>query len=366
MLEIQHLIKMFGNFKATNDISLKVEKGEFVTILGPSGSGKSTVLRMIAGLETPSSGDIFINDKNVTKLAPQKREIGLVFQSYALFPNMTVTENIAYPLRSRKWTKSDISERINELLSMVGLEHRAAHYPHQLSGGEKQRVALVRSLAFRPPLLLLDEPLSALDAKVREKLRVSLKDIQKAMGVTTLMVTHDQEEAFELSDRIIVMNEGRIEQIGTPTEIYYTPKTNFTASFVGQTNLITGVVMQSEPWNNGLRKVKLNFLGSIIEWFLPEKEATVGNTVSIHVRPESFFFTSEASQYDLLGKVIAIRFMGSITRYSVDMKDHILIVDCVSSFRQWFSVGDNVWLNLQLPSAVDPNTDRQADIRFSN
>ncbi len=365
MLEIKHLVKEFGHFKATNDVSFHIEQGEFVTILGPSGSGKSTVLRMIAGLEIPTSGDIFINKNKVTTLDPQKREIGLVFQSYALFPNMTVTENISYPLRARRWKKSEMNERVKELLHMVGLEHRAHHYPHQLSGGERQRVALVRSLAFNPPLLLLDEPLSALDAKVREKLRVSLKEIQKAMGVTTVMVTHDQEEAFELSDRIIVMNEGKVEQVGTPTEIYYTPKTNFTASFVGQTNLLTGIVKNSESWNRELRRVRINFNEMDVEWLLPESEAVIGNKVSINVRPESFIIKTEDAQSNLSGQVNKVRFMGPITRYTVEMNDQLLIVDCMSSLNQSLSVGEKIHLGLVHPGIAHSYNERQLEKNYS-
>lgn len=264
MLSIEGLTKHFGTHTAVADFSLHMKESEFVTLLGPSGSGKTTVLRMVAGLLAPSGGSIRIADLDVTHMNPQSRNIGLVFQSYALFPNMTAWDNVAFPLRVRRWKSDEIRARVDSLLDMVGLSHRAKFYPDSLSGGERQRTALARALAFHPPLLLLDEPLSALDAKVRQGLRASLKDIQRTTGVTTLMVTHDQEEALELSDRIVVMSQGKVEQIGRSDDIYYRPQTSFTANFIGEVNAIEAVVKELD---HGM--AKLRFQGLEFDWPAP-------------------------------------------------------------------------------------------------
>ncbi|WDL99095.1 ABC transporter ATP-binding protein [Alicyclobacillus sp. ALC3] len=356
MLQVVNLAKHYGSFHAASDVSFEVGKGEFVTILGPSGSGKSTILRMVAGLTEPTSGRILIDGKDVTSLSPQKRDIGLVFQSYALFPNMTVAQNVAYPLRVRKWNREDIRVRVAELLELVGLAHRASYYPEQLSGGERQRVALVRALAFRPPLLLLDEPLSALDAKVRERLRASLKEIQSALQVTTVMVTHDQEEALELSDQVVVMNQGRVEQVGTPAMVYYSPRTEFAASFVGQSNAIAAVVKRTEPWANGMRKVSLYYHGATFTWLVDEADATVGNMVTLFVRPESVRLTRGAES-ELNGIVRTAQFMGPTTRYKVEVAGQLLTVDAMSSLSQEVQVGDVVGLVLCYPGLAEGTKD---------
>ncbi len=269
MLSIEGLTKHFGTHTAVADFSLHMKESEFVTLLGPSGSGKTTVLRMVAGLLSPSGGSIRIGDLDVTHMNPQSRNIGLVFQSYALFPNMTAWDNVAFPLRVRRWKSDEIRARVDSLLDMVGLSHRAKFYPDSLSGGERQRTALARALAFHPPLLLLDEPLSALDAKVRQGLRASLKDIQRTTGVTTLMVTHDQEEALELSDRIVVMSQGKVEQIGSSDDIYYRPQTSFTANFIGEVNAIEAVVKEL-----GHGMAKLRFQGLEFDWPLPSVDGS--------------------------------------------------------------------------------------------
>ncbi|MCL6547557.1 MAG: ABC transporter ATP-binding protein, partial [Alicyclobacillus sp.] len=267
MLTVHNLSRHFGSHVAVDQFNLEIREGEFVTLLGPSGSGKSTVLRMIAGLLEPTSGTVHIAGRDVTRLPPQARGIGLVFQSYALFPHMTAAENIAFPLKVRRWSREQVRRRVDEMLELVGLAHRRDHLPEQLSGGERQRVALARSLAFRPPLLLLDEPLSALDAKVRVSLRESLKQIQATTGVTTLMVTHDQEEALELADRVAVMNQGRIEQVGTPAEIYYNPATAFTAQFIGSVTALTATVVSvRETGDEAGRVATLEWAGSQFEW----------------------------------------------------------------------------------------------------
>ena len=237
-LRIENLWKIYGDFAALRDVSLRIGKGEFICFLGPSGCGKTTLLRAIAGLEPQTRGHILQDGRNISNLPASKRDYGIVFQSYALFPNLTVAKNVAFGLENTGRPKAEITKRVAELLELVGLPDKADRYPSQLSGGQQQRIALARSIAINPGLLLLDEPLSALDAKVRVHLRHEIKELQRKLGVTTIMVTHDQEEALSMADRIVVMNHGVIEQIGTPTEIYRHPATLFVADFIGETNRI--------------------------------------------------------------------------------------------------------------------------------
>ncbi|MGN0182618.1 MAG: ABC transporter ATP-binding protein [Candidatus Ornithomonoglobus sp.] len=237
-VELKNINKTFGDYKASDDVSFGIEKGKLIGLLGPSGSGKTTILRMIAGLETPDSGDIIIDGQRVNDIPASKRGIGFVFQNYALFRYMTVYENIAFGLRVQKTDKKKTDERVRELISLIGLEGLEKRYPSQLSGGQRQRVAFARALAPNPHLLLLDEPFAAIDAKVRQELRSWLKDMIEKLGVTSIFVTHDQDEAIEVADEIIITNRGRVEQIGTPFEIYQNPVTAFTASFFGQTSFI--------------------------------------------------------------------------------------------------------------------------------
>ena len=237
-VELKNINKNFGDYKASDNVNFGVEKGKLIGLLGPSGSGKTTILRMIAGLETPDSGDIIIDGVRVNVLAASKRGIGFVFQNYALFRYMTVYDNIAFGLRVQKADKKKIDERVRELIKLIGLEGLEKRYPSQLSGGQRQRVAFARALAPNPQLLLLDEPFAAIDAKVRKELRSWLREMIEKLGVTSIFVTHDQDEAIEVADEIIITNKGRIEQTGTPIEIYHNPKTAFTASFFGETTFV--------------------------------------------------------------------------------------------------------------------------------
>ena len=237
-VELKNINKNFGDYKASDNVNFGVEKGKLIGLLGPSGSGKTTILRMIAGLETPDSGDIILDGVRVNDLAASKRGIGFVFQNYALFRYMTVYDNIAFGLRVQKADKKKIDERVRELIKLIGLEGLEKRYPSQLSGGQRQRVAFARALAPNPQLLLLDEPFAAIDAKVRKELRSWLREMIEKLGVTSIFVTHDQDEAIEVADEIIITNKGRIEQTGTPIEIYHNPKTAFTASFFGETTFV--------------------------------------------------------------------------------------------------------------------------------
>jgi iron(III) transport system ATP-binding protein len=243
-LSISGLSKLFGEFAALRDVTLDVYEGDFVCFLGPSGCGKTTLLRAIAGLDIQTTGQVIQAGRDISRLPPSERDFGIVFQSYALFPNLTVRQNVAYGLESRRAGRDEIARRVKDLLDLVGLSEHAGKYPSQISGGQQQRVALARALATSPGLLLLDEPLSALDAKVRVHLRREIKALQEKLGVTTIMVTHDQEEALTMADQIVVMNQGRIEQVGTPEDIYRHPATPFIANFVGSMNFLKGIAIE--------------------------------------------------------------------------------------------------------------------------
>src|SRR4051812_27091903 len=237
-LELRDIRKEFGSFVALKGVSLAVHPGELLCFLGPSGCGKTTLLRIIAGLEVQTSGTITQAGRDISRLPPMKRDYGIVFQSYALFPNLTIAENVAYGLVNRRQPRAEREARVKELLALVGLPESGPKFPAQLSGGQQQRIAIARAIATSPGLLLLDEPLSALDARVRVRLRGEIRSLQQRLGITTILVTHDQEEALSMADRIVVMNQGEIEQIGTPAEIYGAPRTPFVADFVGKTNLL--------------------------------------------------------------------------------------------------------------------------------
>ncbi|HEU5097534.1 MAG TPA: ABC transporter ATP-binding protein, partial [Roseiflexaceae bacterium] len=277
-LELTNVRKSFAQSTAVENFNLEVERGEFISFLGPSGCGKTTTLRMIAGFETPTSGVIRINGVDITRTPPNKRHVGMVFQSYALFPNMTVAGNIGFGLKVAREAESEIKERVAEMLRIVHLSDYGGRYPYQLSGGQQQRVALARALAIQPQVLLLDEPLSALDAKIRVSLRNEIRAIQRQLGITTIYVTHDQEEALSLSDRVVVMSSGRIEQVGTPFEIYNFPTTRFVASFVGTLNVLPAQVLDAA---NG----RLAVDGQEIHTAQPLADGPKDKPISIALRP---------------------------------------------------------------------------------
>ncbi len=317
-LSLQGVRKEFNGVVAVESFDLEVEPGEFVSFLGPSGCGKTTTLRMVAGFEPPTSGTIRLAGEDVTYAKANERNIGMVFQSYALFPNMTVAENIAFGLRVRKEEGAARSERVAELLDLIHLPDKAKAYPNELSGGQQQRVALARALAIRPQLLLLDEPLSALDAKIRDDLRAEIRRIQRQLNITTIYVTHDQEEALALSDRIVVMSKGQMEQVGEPFEIYNNPATGFVASFVGQLNRLPVTV--ADPALGRLRVGRSEIrTTSLIE--SPE-----GAEVSLMMRPEEV--TLDAAEENVLeGTVESVTFLGSIVRVQVGVEGGRLTAD---------------------------------------
>jgi putative spermidine/putrescine transport system ATP-binding protein len=303
-LEIENLRKTYGTQTGVQHFDIAVERGEFISFLGPSGCGKTTTLRMVAGFEQPSAGSIRIDGRDVVGLRPNQRNIGMVFQSYALFPNMTVAQNIAFGLKIAKRPEAEIKPRVAEMLQMIKLPQLGDRYPYQLSGGQQQRVALARALAGKPQLLLLDEPLSALDAKIRASLRGEIRDLQRKLGITTIYVTHDQEEALAMSDRIVVMSEGRIEQLGTPFEIYNRPRTRFVASFVGTLNILRGKV--TEPAKGVVQVDEQEIrLGQAIP------DAKAGDMRAVALRPEAASLTmANGDRNAMHGTIEDVSFLG--------------------------------------------------------
>jgi putative spermidine/putrescine transport system ATP-binding protein len=301
-----------------------VDRGELVSFLGPSGCGKTTTLRMVAGFEMPTSGTITINGADITRISPNKRHVGMVFQAYALFPNMTVADNIGFGLKIAKKPASEIKKRAEEMLALIHMPGLGNRYPYQLSGGQQQRVALARALAFSPQVLLLDEPLSALDAKIRVQLRQEIRSIQRTLGITTIYVTHDQEEALSLSDRVVVMNNGHIEQDGTPFETYNFPKTQFVAQFVGTLNTLSAQVRDGASG-------KLVVDQQEIQSAIPLDGAQSGENVSISIRPERINLAGlygESPKANVMDCSIEnITFLGSIVRIQVRTGENVFYAD---------------------------------------
>jgi iron(III) transport system ATP-binding protein len=312
-LSIERLRKQFGQFTALKDVSLDVFWGEFVCFLGPSGCGKTTLLRAIAGLDIQTSGRIVQDGRDISNLPASQRDFGIVFQSYALFPNLSVTANVGYGLVSRGLAKVEIAARVAELLSLVGLPDSGPKYPAQLSGGQQQRVALARALALSPGLLLLDEPLSALDARVRAYLRLEIRRLHQRLGVTTIMVTHDQEEALTMADRIVVMNEGVIEQIGTPLEVYRQPASAFVADFVGTTNFLPAVVLDT----GSVRLGQLDLTCGL------DLSPGPGHQVTLAIRPEDVVVRNvvPGAPNSAEVRVSDIEFLGSFCRVGLALGD---------------------------------------------
>lgn len=318
-LSIQNVKKSFQDVQALKGVSLEIEKGEFVTLLGSSGCGKSTLLRIIAGLEAKNSGDVFINGQNLEGVPANKRNLGMVFQQYSLFPNMTVLENVSFGLKLKKQPAAEIRSKAENMLELVGLREKLRAYPDELSGGQQQRVALARSLVMEPDVLLLDEPLSALDAKIRLSLRRLIREIQQKMKITTIFVTHDQEEALSISDRIFVMEAGQVVQSGTPQEIYKNPRTRFVASFLGTYN------------------------------FLPPALFGEDGSEEILIRPEHIELLDAPREGALQGTVKTVFFLGNYSRMDVQVGQTTVLVDVLNKESLSYQTGDAVYL--YLPSA---------------
>jgi len=334
-ITIRDVQKAFGDVIVLNDFNAEFQDGEFVTLLGPSGCGKTTMLRMIAGFEKPTTGSILIGDREVssphTFVPPERRDIGMVFQSYAVWPHMTVFENVAYPLKIKKLNKATIKTQVEKVLEIVHLSQYSERIPSQLSGGQQQRVALARALVAKPQLLLLDEPLSNLDAKLRDSMRFEIKEIQRALGITVVYVTHDQMEAMTMSDRVIVINHGDIQQIGSPTEIYRYPANQFVADFVGKINFIPSISQ------NGL--VSLKKTGQSLEYTGP-----LTNEVVVGIRPENIRFMSRKG--DLEGTLVSKFYLGDVNDCRIDLNGvQIRMVAEPKSFDN-YNVGDKVNLRV--------------------
>ena len=310
-LDLTHLVKTFGTNRVVKDFSLGIDKGEFVSLLGPSGCGKTTVLRMVAGFEAPTQGGITIDGQDVTQLRPNQRRIGMVFQAYALFPNLNVAQNVGFGLKVAGVPRDQADARVAEMLALIGLPDKGAAYPFQLSGGQQQRVALARALAPRPRVLLLDEPLSALDAKVRVSLRSEIRAIQRDLGITTIFVTHDQEEALSISDRVVVMNGGIAEQVGTPFQVYNQPITRFVANFVGTLNTFEAEV--EVPATGAVR------LGGVPLSLGRPLSAAKGTKVGLALRPEAVHLgRAPGREVVLPATVREVHFMGSVIRIKAE------------------------------------------------
>jgi putative spermidine/putrescine transport system ATP-binding protein len=310
-LALTDISKQYSGTTVVNDFNLDVKKGEFVSFLGPSGCGKTTTLRMIAGFEVPTTGKVTLDDADITDKAPNQRNVGMVFQAYALFPNMTVAQNIGFGMQIHKESKAAIKQRVEEMLSIIHLEQKGDSFPSQLSGGQQQRVALARALANRPQVLLLDEPLSALDAKIRVSLRAEIRAIQRKLGITAIYVTHDQEEALSISDRIVVMLDGKIEQVGTPFQIYNFPETAFVANFVGTLNSVVAEVIDPV-------KKLLRVDGVQLEAAEGLDGKQKGELIRIAIRPERINFASAEKKANVFDCTIEnVTFLGSIVRIQV-------------------------------------------------
>ncbi|MDY8109011.1 ABC transporter ATP-binding protein [Fulvimarina sp. 2208YS6-2-32] len=320
-LTLEKVGKIFGSSSVVSDFDLAVERGEFVSVLGPSGCGKTTVLRMVAGFERPSFGSIRIGGEDVTVQPANRRRIGMVFQAYALFPNMNVRDNVAFGLKVAGMDRRAIAGRVEEMLSLISLGHLAERYPYQLSGGQQQRVALARALAPRPKLLLLDEPLSALDAKIRVSLREDIRRIQRELAITTLFVTHDQEEALSIADRVVVMHRGRADQIASPLEIYNRPATRFVAEFVGTLNLFDAEMAQPGV----LRFAGLNVETPMALTCRADEKIVVG------LRPETLSLERRTEDdLSVTGTMLSTSFLGAVIRAQIDVDGRVIRLDMLN------------------------------------
>jgi len=338
-LDLRNVNKKFAGVTAVDNFSLDINKGSLVSLLGPSGCGKTTTLRMIAGFEQPDSGTIYLDGEEITSVPPNKRDIGMVFQSYALFPNLTVSQNIAFGLEMRKKPAEEIKKEVGNILEMVRLQDTSKRYPHQLSGGQQQRIALARALAVKPRVLLLDEPLSALDAEVRLALRGEIRRIQSELAITTVYVTHDQEEALSISDQVVVMNKGVIQQVGSPEEIYRNPQNLFVAKFIGTANQFNGKVYGKNhiECENALSLLVANV-----------NSCTEGQDVVVLVRPETIKVqvTQPVNCQDncVEGVIETITFHGAVTRIGVNVNAKRLVADVNARDSKPLKLGQKVYL----------------------
>ncbi|MFQ6089225.1 MAG: ABC transporter ATP-binding protein [Candidatus Methanofastidiosia archaeon] len=320
-VKLRNVTKTFGEIKAVDCVDIKIENGELFTLLGPSACGKTTILRLIAGFYIPDEGKIFFDEHDVTDLPPNERETGMVFQNYALWPHMNVFENIAYGLKVRKLPAEEIKKRVKDVLKLTHLAGFEKRQPHQLSGGQQQRIALARALVIRPKVLLLDEPLSNLDAKLRIEMRNEISRIQKRLGITTIYVTHDQEEALSISDRLAVMNLGKIQQIGSPLKIYSSPSNLFVADFIGECNLVEGEICGRNDFLEIETELGTKFFGVSLKNLNSKR-------VFCAIRPENIVLARPKEKYNSFsGNVVASQYFGKVNRLFVKVKNKTIIVD---------------------------------------
>jgi len=352
MVELRKVTKRFGGFTAVDEVDLTIKQGEFLTLLGPSGCGKTTVLRMVAGFETPSEGSVWLAGEEVTHLPPYRRDVNLVFQSYALFPHLNVQDNISFGLRMRKLSRAEVAERVRNVIELVSLAGMEKRKPSQLSGGQRQRVALARAIVCQPKVLLLDEPLSALDAKLRHAMQIELKRLQKKLGITFVFVTHDQEEALTMSDRIAVVNKGRIEQIGDCADIYHSPQTSFVANFIGQANILAAKVAAHEDHTSRLR------LAPEVHVCIPRLVGIPGVTeLVVSIRPEKIHLqkTKPAGENVFEAEVDEEIFKGAIDELSLKLPSGLTLTAlCAneSATQETFHKGEKVWCSLHADDIV--------------
>ena len=333
---IKNAVKRYGDFTALHGVSLNIEKGEFFTLLGPSGCGKTTLLRMIAGFNSIEGGDFYFGENRINDVPAHKRDIGMVFQNYAIFPHLTVEENVAYGLKARKVDKKEIDRRVKEALELVQIAPLATRKPSELSGGQQQRVALARAFVIEPSVLLMDEPLSNLDAKLRVQMRSIIKKLQRRLGITTIYVTHDQEEALAISDRIAVMNQGRVMQVGTPSEFYAKPENPFVAGFIGVSNFLNCDVTKCE---GGMAKVSIK---GELDIDVPVRKIYTGKA-QLSSRPEQLFF----SETGMPGKVMFSTFLGDFIEYEVELFDGqtLIINEYTKDTAKVHEVGEKVFIS---------------------
>ncbi len=344
-LELINVSKLFGEVRAVDNVSLSIQHGEFLTLLGPSGSGKTTTLNMIAGFEVPTGGEILLEEENITTVAPNNRGIGMVFQNYALFPHMTVFDNIAFPLKMRKTRGDRIQQAVKEALELVKLPGFEGRYPHQLSGGQQQRIALARAIVFKPKILLMDEPLGALDKKLRDHMRLEIKHLQESLDITVIYVTHDQEEALTMSDRIAIMNEGKIIQLDTPVALYESPANLFVADFIGESNFIKGKIGETD---NGRTAVETG--DGLKVWVDQFNQANPGEEVAVAIRPEKIqILTAAAANADDIinrfsGRIEEIVYVGEARIYRIRLAAGTIVDVKVQSgpSAQNFKIGGDI------------------------
>jgi ABC-type Fe3+/spermidine/putrescine transport system ATPase subunit len=353
-IKLEDIVKKFGSLEAVSHVSLDIKDGELFTLLGPSGCGKTTLLRLVGGFHKPDHGKIYFGDREVSGLAPYERNIGMVFQNYALWPHMTISENVAYGLKLKKFARSEIAGKISHTLKLVNLTGLENRYPGQLSGGQQQRVALARALVLNPDVLLLDEPLSNLDAKIRIQVRAEIRKLQKELAITTIYVTHDQEEALTLSDRIAVVNLGKLQQIGSPRDLYERPENPFVADFIGINNLIPGEVEEihaADKWMKAKTKV-----GTLL--CLGGGRLKQGDRCILSVRPETASIDKssevEKGHNMIAGNVSFAYYMGNTIRYDVEVNSGLLFkVDVQNPWEhQLYSMGEKVWIHFPLETTL--------------